>query len=59
MQSKFLYLEQQIEEVNQALDMEWKEHVRNSNGKVSNLRVFFFNYSESDGLFVFRVGADA
>ena len=31
-QSKYLFLEQQVEEVNQALDIEWKEHVRKTKG---------------------------
>ena len=32
-QSKYLFLEQQVEEVNQALDIEWKEHVRRTKGR--------------------------
>ena len=34
-QSKYLYLDQQIHEVNQALDMEWQAHVNNTKGSVS------------------------
>ncbi len=38
-QAKFLHLEQQIEEVNAALDLEWKEHVRKTKGKVNENEV--------------------
>ena len=34
-QSKFMYLEQQLNEVNQALDIEWKEHLRITKGHVN------------------------
>ncbi len=45
-QSKYLYLDQQINEVNRKLDMEWRDHLQQTKGLVSKLNVT--NYSQFD-----------
>ena len=39
-ESKYLYLRQQLQETNAALDLEWNEHLRKNKGHVS----IFFNF---------------